>query len=333
MNCNYCNAQLNDDALICSDCGDRIAERVQTKKINDLKENLSSVFSSNFKSTFALILAIAMSVIALCNLISAITSLPDFFGFGLSILSGVIALINAISIWKLWSSKTELNSKSINALNGYISLQRVLNIIILVLFEIFGALLLLLALALTVAIDSLGDILGEITDKFGTMLSGEGVAILGMINNVISMGGPILLAIVIALIAIVTIYILLFNRTLKKSINYIKSISNAVEYGAYKTQEEPPYISLFIFGGLNVISGILAGGIMGLLSGLAFGAYLIVSALLFKNIHEEAQKHNASIEAETAVLEDITRRTDLFIAQTVAAKRATQAAPAENVAE
>lgn len=334
MNCNYCNAELNDDALVCSDCGDRIAERAQTKKIDDLKKSLTSVFSTNFKSTFALILAIAMSVIAFCNLIGAITSLPDIIGFGLNILIGVIALIDALGIWKLWSSKIELNSKSINALKGYISLQKVLNTIALVLFEILGAILLILAIALMVAIDSIGDGLYEITDMLGEVIGSEGVAALSMIKNVISMGPAILLVIVILLIAAVTAYFVLFNRTLKKSINYVKNLSNAVEFGVYKTQEEPPYISLFIFGGLNVVSGLLSGGIFGLLSGVAFGAYLIVSALFFKSIHEEAKKHNASIEAETAILEDITRRTDVFIAQSVAAKRAAQAAaPAETVSE
>ena len=104
MNCNYCNAQLNDDALVCTDCGDRIAERAQAKKLEDLKKNLASVFSTNFKTPFALVLAIAMSVIALCNLVGAITSLPDILGFGLSLLIGIVALVDAIGIWKLWAS-------------------------------------------------------------------------------------------------------------------------------------------------------------------------------------------------------------------------------------
>ena len=71
MNCDYCNTPLRDDDLVCGNCGDRVAERTQTKKIDNLKKNLVSVFSTNFKSPLALVLAVAMSVIALSNFVNA----------------------------------------------------------------------------------------------------------------------------------------------------------------------------------------------------------------------------------------------------------------------
>ena len=140
---------------------------------------------------------------------------------------------------------------------GYVSLQKTLNVIALVIFEIFGTLLLILSIALMVALDEIGDSINELYVELGAALGGEAIQVISMIKDVMSMGPAILLAIVIVAIVAVTAYIVLLNRSLKKIINYVNHMSTAIEYSAYKNQEEPPYISLFIFGGLNVISGIL----------------------------------------------------------------------------
>lgn len=326
MNCDYCNTPLRDDDLVCGNCGDRVAERTQTKKIDNLKKNLVSVFSTNFKSPLALVLAIAMSVIALSNFVSALSDIENFIGLAIGLLIGIVALIDAIGIWKLWASKAELTPKSVNAFKGYVNLQKTLNTIALVIFDILGALLTILAVALLVAIDSLGEGLEEFLYEFGDVMGDEITAGLEMAKDVISMGPAILLIVALVLTAAVTAYFVLFNRALKRVIKYTNTLSTSIEYSAYKNQDEPPYTSLFVFGVFSILGGFIGGGVWAILSGIAFGAYLIVTALLFKNIHEEAQKHNASIDAETAVLEDITRRTNLYIIQNAAAKKAAQQA-------
>ena len=326
MNCDYCNTPLRDDDLVCGNCGDRVAERTQTKKIDNLKKNLVSVFSTNFKSPLALVLAVAMSVIALSNFVSALSDIENFIGLAIGLLIGIVALIDAIGLWKLWSSSGDLTPKSVNALKGYVSLSKTLNTIAMVLLDIVGGLLIVLAVALLVAIGNFGEELEDALYEFGDVIGDEIVAGLEMAKDIISMGPTILLVVAIVLTAAVTAYFVLFNRALKRVIKYTNTLSTSIEYSAYKNQDEPPYTSLFVFGVFSILGGFIGGGVWAILSGVAFGAYLIVTALFFKNIHEEAQKHNASIDAETAILEDITRRTNLYIIQNAAAKKAAQQA-------
>ena len=120
MNCNRCNAPLDDGVLICSDCGERVAEKAQNEKIKAQKDGLTALFRSHLKSPFTLVIAIAMTFIAICSFVNAITAILrlEIGSFGINIWIGIVAMIDAFGLLKIVMLRRPLQPQDVNAFKG-----------------------------------------------------------------------------------------------------------------------------------------------------------------------------------------------------------------------
>ena len=333
MNCNRCNAPLDDDVLICSDCGERVAEKVQNEKIKAQKDGLTALFRSHLKSPFTLVIAIAMTLIAICSFVNAITAILrlETVSFGIDIWIGIVALIDAFGLLKIVMLRRPLQPQDVNAFKGYLSVQKILNVASLVICEIVAATFLVISIIFMVSSDVLGDLIKDGSVQINTIVGG-GVVNSAAIESLLVSLPVILFIFSLVMSGVAAVVFVTYNRILKNFIKYVDQLSVSIENNDYRIQKAPPYVSFLVFGGLSLESGIfalcfvlLAGGafvvdflllfIFGIIASIAFGVYLIFTALLFRKLHRAAKDHAASIEAEIAVLDEISRKTDECVLQ------------------
>ena len=293
-----------------------------TNKV-ELEKSLDPVFSTHFQWPRAYdmyAIATAMSAIALCYIISAIVSaFTDGLGsFGVNMWIGIIALIDAIGLWKIQLPFRKIKSKDVKAFKGYLAVQKILNVISFVVCEILAAVLLIASIALMVISDGLSDIVNSGAFDIGEATGGHIVfnadAITSFLDIAIAPTLFFLLAIFISVIsAIVFTY---YNRALQRFIGYIDELTASVESGIYRIENEPPYTSFMVFGTLSVIGGLLPiyillwsglsvvlfspAIIFGVFPGIMFGEYLIFTAHLFRKIHIDAKSFSAMLDGTAA---------------------------------
>ena len=281
------------DAVICNKCGMLITKDDLNYKSEVRRKELNAMLLSGFKSPYTLVLAIAMTVITVCCFVNLIMA-TNMFVTGINIWLGSVALINCIGIWKLWGFDKNLTAKAVRSFKKYLSLQRVLNIISLVLIELLAALILTFANLLTIAFDKFSVMLSEIIYDIGTLIDYNITVDPDTILAVLIIG-PALLFIVGILIAILAIvYYTFINRAIKKVINHINRLSSSVESDeGYDVNKKPPFISLLIFGVINLLCCLLLTNVWMILYTIAIGVYFIFIALLFKHLHNETDKYDA----------------------------------------
>ena len=297
MDYNHNDLKLEPQAVAGNERDNLVAKKTAEDKAKAQKTELNAALMTAIKSPLTLVLAIAMTVITVSCFASAISSGVALFSY-ISIWMGIVALIDCIGIWKLWGFDKEITSKSLKSFKGYLSLQKALNVISLILFELLGAILMVISIALMVAFDKLSVNLSEIIYDVGSYLGYEFLIDPDTIFSYLIIGPGIIFLIALVVIIAATIYYTFINRALKKVIKYVKRLSNSIDGTAnhnddYDIDKKPPFISLIIFGGIYAIFAPFTLGIWNILCGLAIGVYFIFIALLFKKIHTEIENYSA----------------------------------------
>ena len=291
-----------------------------TNKV-ELEKSLDPVFSTHFQWPRAYdmyVIATAMSAIALCYIISAIVSASTYgFGFfGVNLWIGIIALIDAIGLWKIQLPFRKIKSEDVKAFKGYLAVQKVLNVISFVACEMLAAVLLIASIALMVASDGLLDIVNSGDFDIGEATGGSIVFNADAINDFINVAPTIFFLFALFISIVPAIVFTYYNRALKKFINYIDRLSAAIESGIYRIENEPPYKSFMVLGGLSIVGALLLmytllwSGLSEFLfsrvilfsvfSGFMFGEYLIYTAHLFRKIHRDAKYFSAMLDGTAA---------------------------------
>ena len=289
MDYNHNDLKLEPQAVAGNERDNLVAKKTAEDKAKAQKTELNAALMTAIKSPLTLVLAIAMTVITVSCFASAISSGVALFSY-ISIWMGIVALIDCIGIWKLWGFDKEITSKSLKSFKGYLSLQKALNVISMILLYLLAAVLLIISIALMVAFDKLSINISEIIYDVGSYLGYEFLIDPDTIFSYLIIGPGIIFLIALVVIIAATIYYTFINRALKKVIKYVKRLSNSIDGTAnnnddYDIDKKPPFISLIIFGGIYAIFAPFTLGIWNILCGLAIGVYFIFIALLFRRIH------------------------------------------------
>ena len=293
MDSNHPDIQLKNNAVVNTESKNTVAVKEPENKTEVQKAELNKALMTAIKSPLTLVLAIAMTIITLCCFISVLTS-NNIFSSGLNLWIGIVALIDCIGIWKLWGFDKEITPKSIQSFKGYLSLQRTLNILSAILVGLLSAVLLIISISLTVAVDTLSVSLSELIANVGSYLGLEILIDPDTIMSVLIIGPALLFIAALLIIIFVIQYYSLINLALNKVIKYVRRLSNGIAGAAtddvnddYDMKKKPPFISLIIFGGLYVIFSVVNIGILSILNSFAIGVYFIFIALLFRKIHNQ----------------------------------------------
>ena len=293
MDSNHPDIQLKNNAVVNTESKNTVAVKEPENKTEAQKAELNKALMTAIKSPLTLVLAIAMTIITLCCFISVLTS-NNIFSSGLNLWIGIVALIDCIGIWKLWGFDKEITPKSIQSFKGYLSLQRTLNILSAILVGLLSAVLLIISISLTVAVDTLSVSLSELIANVGSYLGLEILIDPDTIMSVLIIGPALLFIAALLIVIFVILYYSFINLALNKVIKYVRRLSNGIAGAAtddvdddYDMKKNPPFISLIIFGGLYVISSVVNVGILSILNCFAIGVYFIFIALLFRKIHNQ----------------------------------------------
>lgn len=298
---------------------EKFLEKLKNKV--ELEKSLNPVFSTYFQWPRAYdmyVIATAMSAIALCYIISAIASaLTDgLISFGVNVWIGIIALIDAVGLWKIQLPFRKIKSKDIKAFKGYLSVQKILNVISFVVCEILAAVLLIASIALMVASDGLSDIVNSGAFDIGEATGGHIVFNADAISSFLDTAPALFFLLAIFISVIPAIVFTYYNRALKRFISYIDELTVSVESGIYRIENDPPYKSFMVLGTLSVVGALLPiyillwSGLSVVLfspailysafSGFMLGDYLIYTAHLFRKIHRDAKYFSAMLDGTAA---------------------------------
>lgn len=283
----------------------------------ELEKSLNPVFSAHFQWPRAYemyVIATAMSVIALAYIINAVISgLTYGFGsLGVNLWIGIIALIDAVGLWKIQLPFRKIKSKDIKAFKGYLAVQKVLNVVSFVLCEILAGILLIASIALMIASDGLIEIIESGAFEIGVLTGNDVVINADTINGFINVAPTIFFLFALFISIVPAIVFTYYNRALKRFISYIDELTVAVESGIYRIENEPPYKSFMVLGGLSIVGALLPmytvlwanlsevllspAFLLSFFSGAMFGEYLIYTALLFRKLHRNATDLSAMLD-------------------------------------
>ncbi len=319
MNCKQCGNPIDENKLVCQNCGYQgplTEEREKLEELRERKRNL--VFTMVKKPTF-LALTIAISVAAVIHIINILRG--DVSG----LIEAVFMSISAVGLWSCYCAKDNgalpgalRNASLYDAYNRII--YTVLAVVDVLVFGLVAVVLFVLS-----------------GDKSGPLAgSGETVTVLAVAALIV---GAISVAVK-----------LLFRRVYKKRREYFLELGKLIESGSY-TAKKPSPVGSYIVGAMSVLGGLsslgmsmlatsLTGVIMNVLSalagsaelsnflplietmlvatfgGLAIGAvsklanglYYILSAVWMTSVHEEACAANSAIDHQNVRRLDFERR-------------------------
>ena len=323
MNCNKCNATLEDDALYCSSCGDQFAANEQKEKVNEAFANTRNIISKQIKSPIFLAVAILFSVITASQIVSMLWG--GFSEIFAGILPLVFMVIGVVGFWTAYTAKSyESLAGSLRKASIFDAYTRVMHTI--------SAVLLCIAGVLSVVLVALISVLGEtIAEAIGFEDVSEAASDLGIVAAIV----------VFVVFAIIVTVVLIFRGIYAKRRRYFLALSETAETCNY-TAAKAPVIGSYILGGFDVLGAIFSIGLafsvrsvvydmfgsflteFGLMesvdsllstftsslaisgiSSIISGAYLVLSALWMFNVHKAEDANRTVLMAECARLEEI----------------------------
>ena len=254
------------------------------------KMNFNAVLLSNFKNRFALVVAIAMTVITASCFVGAILY-GNFISSAINICIGSIALVDCFGIWKLFAYDKEITPEGLKSFQRYASVQKVLNVVSMILFGLLAGIMIVISIALMIAFEQFSGNISEVVHSVGTLLDYQIPMDSEAISSFFIVGPTIIFITALIVIIFVTVYYTLINRALKNVIKYVDRLAACANGDVnYAIDQKPPFISLLVFSGVNALLTLLIPTDIGLWSivyNLALCVYFVFIALLFKNIHKQ----------------------------------------------
>lgn len=324
MNCKKCNARIADNALYCSNCGDRTAEHAQKEKIQALKKRIMGILKEQLRSPLFLILAICISIIAIFQIIGAFNNFSNLSSGGLealmllfNVMLSVFCILSMIGTWKLYfSSNDAVNAKDIGLFAFYPRVQRVIAVMINIFAGISSGFLLLGGFIGGSIMSSIGDFSNNLSDSADSVEGGSSVAdTFSGIAQLAEMGGAVMIIFSILIAAVIMFVAISHGRAWRKMVKLISAMNEVSMGNNYpKFEKKPSCVGLYIWGSIFGICsvGLLALGasFVDVLSGIATGVYMFVFALFFQAFHAKEEANRAQLAKENAKLEEINAEID-----------------------
>lgn len=337
MNCPKCNAELYDGAVVCSACGEHFAVELQRGKFLAARANTKNIFENICRSRIFLVLSVFLSILCGASGVSLLRSLI-LWRFDLyAALVFAFSLVAIITAWSLYSGKSKADGAQIKKMRMLNTLLRVFaNIIYICMIVAFVCLIICIPFV-DMATDYIAEnaSLKDVMDQTFSELYHEGIISLDDYNTLMNEGFEYFMhAIFIIgaiLCAVVAVLYAFFASAYKKADVYIKGLEKSASDSEYRIERVPNQF-LFAMGIVQCVIALFSLS-SDLLSGLesgSIGACMIITALIFKKIHEEQTRNNAVIAAEEAELIRVSSLTNDYVMREaqMAAQRAREAAEA-----
>ena len=319
MNCKQCGNPIDENKLVCQNCGYQGPLTEEREKLEELRERKRNLVGTMVKKPIFLALAIAISVAAVIHVINLLRG--DVSG----LMEAVFMGISAVGLWSCYLAKDNgalngalRNASLYDAYNKII--YTVLAVVDIAVFGIIAVVLLILS-----------------ADKTG--------------NPAGSPEATAVIAVMVLIVGAISVAIkLLFRSVYKKRREYFLELGKFVESGSY-TVKKPSPVGSYVIGAMSILGGLsslgtslLAGALtdivmsifsslvpsseiaellplvetmliatfgglaIGAVSKLAVGLYYILSAVWMTSVHEEACAANSAIDHQNVRRLDFERR-------------------------
>lgn len=313
MTCLFCKAEIDDDVLICPECGAHIAVYVQKKKVEELEEKSMRIINEAFNGWHFLAVAICISVITALMASVTLDYLGKALTYGIGFISVLIwgsctapCIVSTFYTWKCFIiRKKGVDAESVGSLKSYPAFVKTLFKVFLVLLCILACLVVIFIIIALLVKRQLSDMLGGFSEMANSVGAGVVGETLGMVDGWMGTGLAIFIIVTIVSIAAVigmcVFLIKLFERTAKHYVN----LKDALSINQYNDFRRAPFVQLVVSGFLFVALG-LAGAIALRWNALvltANGAYLIFNGFFFRKIEEKEIDNLIVLRAEHDRLE------------------------------
>lgn len=308
MICPKCGANIDDATLICPQCHEQVAIGAQRVKIADAKKNNLSILKGAFKSPVFLVLAIALSIMTLANLLSALSQYDasnpaaSLFSVIFSSLPFIFSLISMIGAWKLYGmdTPTESNVKSLRVYSVFMQVICTIAYIAAIIATVaFGF------VAITAALGMKETILQMWREGY-LEINAPAETINFVLENL-----TLAFILLTVLFIILTVVLILVASAYKKSQRYLLKLADTCASCEYDTDAKFPYGILIFVAVYMAISafGNLFVNTYSFIVSLAEIVFIISMAIFFKNIHNsliENAAHISTLERDFSRIVDAT---------------------------
>lgn len=316
MNCPACKQAIDDDALYCPHCNTHVAERAQETRIELKKKKTLDCIREGMSAPLFLVLAIALSVIALTNTINcfdALLHLKDaWFSLLVAIAPLVGVIISVVGSWKLYIRKDALNVNDMRKLELYPKIMKIMCIIASVAAGIVCGLFLILVVLVGVLLNGASNDIDDITSELGD-LDISGAEELGdALETLLDGGAAIVVILGLLVVALIMTVVICMVKSYGKTARFYGELASSAERNRTPNTTAAPNVLLWIMGVLVAIVALptlFGGEIISGLEMVAVATYFIVNALFFKNLNQKVSVAVQELRDEEQKLDKIKEET------------------------
>ncbi len=275
------------------------------KEYTMFQKNVKLIIAEKFHSPLFLVLTILMTAIAAVSAVLMALSLTQKGGslvWNLLLSAPVVAcaIASACALWKTYTAKNELTAEKLKGVNAYTIYMTIIGVLSCILAGFVAILLVILATTVSEA----GQSTSELYNILQQAAQEENLPDLA---NAISEGSTVITVLLLLAAALLMAFFICYTMTFSKTTKHFNFLRNAIASEKYNTAQKSPIVLAILFGTLTSIFGILTILIswqIGLLF-LLTGPFLILVAILFKNISVCEATNGLHLQKVVAALQDI----------------------------
>ncbi len=295
MKCPFCNEEIEENARFCQNCGAKIPdfEEETINHIDESRERTLEGFKSVFESKLFLGLLVSLAIYAASGVLTTLFSLVNgIFAVAecavFNLIPAIFAGMAAYGGLRLYNSSGNLLVDDMKKLEEYPRIMYGYQIAYTVIAFIISAFSLIIVAGVLFVFGAVGDFDAILTsiESFAQFESDEAQSVLNSFEWFVREGGFIIMLLLLFVIALVITVFVFSAITYKKTKNYYQMLTETLMGSEFNFSIKLPTTYLYVFGSLNIVSGVLTllDNVLAALPVIASGAYLIITALIMRNL-------------------------------------------------
>lgn len=323
MNCPVCNTFIEDEnAKVCPCCNSNLKIAFQKKKVADAVLRNGEILDKAFKSsrfrTYAIIMSVICGLYALSvfyaipseGVMSAVLSYGLYLGFGIATLVGM---------WRLNSNKNSVpDKKDVTLLTYFPSLMHIMSNIMFVVMIVVCVFVFIALLVFTIDIrGGEGEMLNNIKAQISE-LEAQGIIVfdadfskelLYNVFDILSRYAVLILIAVTVILAAGAVLYFFYARAFRSLKSYLGNLDTVLVTGIYAEPKIKFSRNLILAMGIVMIvvesPSIFFSGIFESLPSVLMGVYLIMSSMIFDEIHRDLSRNGEYVDEQRRILDDM----------------------------
>ncbi len=328
MNCPVCKQDIDDDALFCPSCNTHVAERAQEKRLELKRQKMQDSIREGMSGPMFLVLAIALSVIALMSTINCFDALLNvksaWFSLLVSIAPLVGVIISVVGSWKLYIRKDALNVKDMNKLALYPKIMKIMAIIASVAVGIACGIFLIVVVLLGAILNEASDAVDDIGSGLEDLDFSGAEDLSDALETLLDGGAAFIIIFGLLIVALMMTIVICLIKSYGKTAKFYNELAYATERNKTPYTAAAPNILLWIMGvlvGLTALLTLVNGEIVSGLEMVGVATYFIVNALFFRELNQKVSATTLEIRDEEEKLAKIKEETAAMLAAAENAER------------